>query len=396
MHVELPVGAFIAAGLVLIPLPWHWRACNVATVSISIWLFVSDIIYAINSIIWAGNVVDSAAIWCDITTKLQIGANMALPACCLCICIHLERIASVRQVRTTHSDKVRRMIFDAVLCWVIPMVYMALHYIVQGHRFDIIENFGCRPTIYVSIPAIFLIWVPPMTTAIVTFGFAAVALRHFFRRRLTFAKHLQTSNSGLTTSRYLRLMSMAVVQMVWNLLVTSLNIWFSCQHGMRSWISWENVHTGFSQIAYFPTFLIPPSTLSWTYALWWTVPISSIIFFVFFSFGQEAIKEYRKFFSWIHRIIFCQTVAKKLSASMKSILPRCKNGHEPSVLHKEQLSAESCYSPTCSERESTLYYQSSLTKDTLPSFPGTPATYNAKSPRLSSSEDSGEYPHEHV
>lgn len=51
---------------------------------------------------------------------------MALPACCLCICIHLERIASVRQVCTAHSDKIRRMIFDAALCWGIPMVYMAL------------------------------------------------------------------------------------------------------------------------------------------------------------------------------------------------------------------------------------------------------------------------------
>lgn len=143
MHVELPVGAFVAAGLVLVPLPWHWRACNVATVSIIIWLFVSNIVYGINSIIWAGNIADSVPVWCDISefdltylrycfllsilaTKLQVGANMALPACCLCICIHLERIASVRQVRTSHSDKVRRMIFDAVLCWAIPMVYMAL------------------------------------------------------------------------------------------------------------------------------------------------------------------------------------------------------------------------------------------------------------------------------
>ena len=47
-------------------------------------------------------------------------------------------------------------------------------YIVQGHRFDIVEDLGCRPTIYVSIPAIFLIWVPPMAAAIATFGFAGM------------------------------------------------------------------------------------------------------------------------------------------------------------------------------------------------------------------------------
>lgn len=209
-------------------------------------------------------------------------------------------------------------------------------YVVQGHRFDIVEDFGCRPTIYVSTPAIFLIWVPPLTVAVLTFGFAgmlcivaleecsdiflaALALRHFFRRRLTFAKHLQNSNSGLTTSRYFRLMSMAVVQMVWNLLVTSLNMWFSCQHGLRPWISWKNVHTGFSQIAYFPTLLIPPSTLMWTYALWWVVPISSILFLVFFAFGQDSMREYRKCVSWMRRVLCCEAGANERSGSTMSI-----------------------------------------------------------------------------
>ncbi|KAI6110417.1 GPCR fungal pheromone mating factor [Pisolithus croceorrhizus] len=304
MRAELPVGAFIAAGLVLVPLPWHWRARNVAMLSTIVWLFVANIIYAIDAIIWAGNVEDSVPVWCDITTKLQIGTNMALPACCLCICIHLERIASVRQVSTSHSDKMRRMIFDAMICWMIPIVYMALHYVVQGHRFDIVEDFGCRPTVYVSIPAIFLIWVPPITAALATFGFAAVAVRHFFRRRLMFAKHLQNSNSGLTTSRYFRLMSMAVVQMFWSLLITSFNMWFSCQNGLRPWISWDNVHMGFSQIAYFPTVFIPSSTLTWTYILWWALPASAVVFFAFFSFGHDAMNEYRECFSWVRRTIF--------------------------------------------------------------------------------------------
>ncbi|KAH7904573.1 pheromone A receptor-domain-containing protein [Hygrophoropsis aurantiaca] len=299
MQVGLPIGAFIAALLVLIPLPWHWRARNIATLSIIAWLFISNLIFAINSIIWANTVLNVAPIWCDISTKLQMGANMALPACCLCVCIHLERIASVRQVRTMHAEKLRRMFFDAALCWGLPIIYMALHYIVQGHRFDIVEEFGCRPTIYVSIPAIFLIWVPPMVAALLTLAYAGVALVHFFRRRLTFAKHLQDSTSGLTSSRYFRLMCMSVLQMVWGLLVTSLNMWFTCQHGLRPWISWANVHDGFSQIAYFPTVLIPQSTLTWTFALWWTVPVSSVFFFAFFSFGEEAMKEYRGCISWL-------------------------------------------------------------------------------------------------
>jgi len=51
---------------------------------------------------------------------------MALPACCLCLCIHLERIASVRQAHTTQEQKQRRMCFDGLMCWGLPAIYMAL------------------------------------------------------------------------------------------------------------------------------------------------------------------------------------------------------------------------------------------------------------------------------
>lgn len=374
MPAELPVGAFIAAGLVLVPLPWHWRARNVAMLSTIVWLFVSNMIYAVDAIIWAGNVEDSAPVWCDITTKLQVGTNMALPACCLCICIHLERIASVRQVATSHSDKIRRVIFDAIICWVIPMVYMALHYVVQGHRFDIVENFGCRPTVYVSIPAIFLIWIPPITAALATFGFAAVAVRHFFRRRVMFAKHLQNSNSGLTTSRYFRLMSMAVIQMFWSLIITSFNVWFSCQNGLRPWISWDNVHTGFSQIAYFPTVLIPTSTLTWTYILWWALPASAVIFFAFFSFGHDAVNEYRKCLSWVCSAILCRSPGKQSGdrenphagapSSCRSLAPPTKFPVEFWCNRRPSASS--------SEKESTVYDRDSVGKDSTTLSPDSP------------------------
>lgn len=59
-------------------------------------------------------------------TKVLIGANIALPAACLCVCMHLERVASVRQVRTTHADKRRRQIIEACFCFGLPALWMAL------------------------------------------------------------------------------------------------------------------------------------------------------------------------------------------------------------------------------------------------------------------------------
>jgi hypothetical protein len=66
-HPELPIFAFLAAVLVLIPLSWHWKARNVATLSIIAWLFVVNFIYGVNSIIWAGNVNNPVPVWCDIS-----------------------------------------------------------------------------------------------------------------------------------------------------------------------------------------------------------------------------------------------------------------------------------------------------------------------------------------
>ena len=66
-HPELPLFAFLTAILVLIPVPWHWRARNVATLAIIAWLFVVDVIFGVNSLVWAGNVNNPIPVWCDIS-----------------------------------------------------------------------------------------------------------------------------------------------------------------------------------------------------------------------------------------------------------------------------------------------------------------------------------------
>ncbi|KAJ8502460.1 hypothetical protein ONZ45_g11739 [Pleurotus djamor] len=224
LHLELPIASIICAILVLIPLPWHWRAGTVATISIIAWLFLANLINAVNSIIWRDNVIIQATIWCDITTKITVGCTFALPAALFCLCMHLERVSSIRQVSTTVKDKRRRQIVDSLLCFGVPAIFMALHYIVQGHRFDIVQFFGCRPTTYVSLPALFIMWIPPLLFSFGALIFAALAFRNFWRRRVMFALHLQNSNSALTPSRYFRLIAMSLFQMLFALFGTTFHM----------------------------------------------------------------------------------------------------------------------------------------------------------------------------
>ncbi|KJA26519.1 hypothetical protein HYPSUDRAFT_132654 [Hypholoma sublateritium FD-334 SS-4] len=298
-HPELPVFAFISAILTLIPALWHWRSQNVAILAMIFWLSLSDIINGVNTIVWAGNVRNPVPVWCDITSKFIVGASFALPLATLCICKHLEMVSSSRKVSYDAQDRKRRMIFEGFMCFIVPVVFMALHYIVQGHRFDIFENTGCQATVYISIEGILIIWFPQLLFTVVTLIYAALALHNFVRRRLTFAAHLQNSNSALTTNRYLRLIAMALTEIVWTTSLTSYNLWNNVSGGLRPWISWANVHSNFSRVAVFTIQEFPPQFARAMILFWWTLPASSLIFFVFFGFGEEALKEYRKIWMWI-------------------------------------------------------------------------------------------------
>lgn len=310
MHPEFVPIALISAISVLLVLPWHWRAGNVATLALAFWLFISNLIYGVDAAIWGDNARIVVPVWCDITTKLIIGANFAIPSACLCLCIHLERVASVRLAKSTVSDKRRRQIFEALMCFGLPLSFMALHFVVQGHRFDIIEEYGCRPTTYFSIPAIFIVWLPPLLASIIALVYAGLALRHFMLRRISFAAHLNATQSALTTSRYLRLMLMAGLQMIWGVTTTSYALWFTVIGiPIRPWTTWADVHSDFSRIDQYTVLFTPQQVLTGYYVLWWIVPISTLIFVAFFAFGSDAVEEYKKCFIWFRTRVLRQTIS---------------------------------------------------------------------------------------
>ena len=138
--------SFLAAALVLVPLPGHWRARNIPTLSLIAWLFVVNFAHGVNVIEWYDTTEIKLKIWCDISTwltlsesrfglwltvlfsvsKLVIGANMAIPSACFCLSLRLEGIAAVRSVKTSHNSKQRKMLVDVAICVGLPIIQMAL------------------------------------------------------------------------------------------------------------------------------------------------------------------------------------------------------------------------------------------------------------------------------
>ena len=210
----LPAGAFTAAFLVLVPAFWHWRAGNVPTLSLIAWLFTLNLIYGANSLVWSDNIWDKAPVWCDVceylflklyacsqtplafaAAKLIIGASTALPACTLCICKYLAMIGGNRTVGLNRKDRRRITMLDFALCWGVPVIFMALRkssnhssrdlnkglihlidYIVQEHRYNIVQYVGCQPVTYVSIPGILIVWVPPLLLSVGTLAYAGAKI----------------------------------------------------------------------------------------------------------------------------------------------------------------------------------------------------------------------------
>ena len=129
-----------------------------------------------------------------------------------------------------------------------------------------------------------------------------MALHHIIRRRIEFAAHLRNSRSALSPGRFLRLMAMAIVEMLWDTGVNAYIIWFNVTFGgFEPWISWANVHSNFSRVAVFPAFLIPHMFLTQLIWQWWIVPISCLFFFFFFAFGEEARADYLATIGWVRR-----------------------------------------------------------------------------------------------
>lgn len=67
MHPEIAPVSIIAALSLLLPLPWHWRSRNVATLSIIVWLFLINIVYAVDALLWGNSLRIMIPVWCDIS-----------------------------------------------------------------------------------------------------------------------------------------------------------------------------------------------------------------------------------------------------------------------------------------------------------------------------------------
>ncbi|KAH9916388.1 putative fungal pheromone GPCR, STE3-type [Epithele typhae] len=308
-----PVFSFLGFVLALIPLSWHLQAWNAGTCIYMLWAGLASLVEFVDSVVWYGSLKDVAPVWCDISTKFLIGAGVGIPASSLCIVRRLYKITSVSSVSVTRKEKLKAVYVDIAIAIGIPIIVMCLHYIVQGHRYNIIENIGCTPDIYNTVPAYPLVFMWPVLLGCITFVYAALTLRTFYIHRIRF-NQVVASNSSLTVSRYLRLIMLCCTEMALVAPLSGFSIYINTAGlQIQPWISWENTHYNFSFVELFPTFVWHAKLASHIAIEMgrWIYPCSAIMFFMLFGFAEEARRCYSTAFWRVAKVFGIQPKAQK-------------------------------------------------------------------------------------
>ncbi|KAK7435127.1 a-factor receptor [Stygiomarasmius scandens] len=396
-----PIMAFIGFVLVLIPFPWHLQAWNSGTCLFMAWMALGCLNAFVNSIVWRNDAIDRAPYWCDISSAITVALNVAIPATSLCINRRLYNIASCQTASISRADKRRQVIIDFAIALGLPILQIPLHLVVQGHRYDILEQVGCRPTTYNTIPAYPLSYLWPNIIGLISMVYGVLTLRAFMKRRQQFSQFL-SSSSGISIGRYFRLMCLAMVEIFINTPISAYGLYLNATHTkIQPWISWANTHYEFNIISQYPAIIWRSSeiTLLISELTRWSLILGAFVFFAFFGFADEARKHYRLAFRFIgKRLGFSFPTIPSLSSlreKKSSLLPTSNPSKPPRSLVLPHLSTISARDSVTSVAATSIRHSdlksdcSSPTIQQTPppaykSFPISPSTSSSFSATLDS------------
>nr|AGG68685.1 putative pheromone receptor [Flammulina velutipes]QHW03267.1 putative pheromone receptor protein isoform 5 [Flammulina filiformis] len=299
-----PICAFLGFVISLVPLPWHLQAWNSGTCAFMIWTATMCLVQFVNAIIWKDNMDNIAPIWCDISTQIILACSIGMPASILCISRRLYKITSIQSVSVTRKDKRKDVLIDMCIAVGVPLLVLGLHTIVHAHRFDILEQIGCYPVTFNTLPSYFLFYMWPILLGCTSFVYSGLTLRSFFIRRAQFTSLL--SSTSVTHTRYIRLMALSVCDMSFTV-PFAIYVMYIGTAGipLSPWISWDDTHYNWLRVQVVPAQIwrgISGYQITVELTRWLSV-FCAFTFFALFGFASEAKKNYRKAFGAVSKLV---------------------------------------------------------------------------------------------
>ncbi|KAE9411637.1 STE3-like pheromone receptor [Gymnopus androsaceus JB14] len=280
-----PILSLLAVIVSFIPFPWHFRARNIGTCAYMLSTGLFSLVEFINSIIWADNVNNVAPVWCDISAQVIIGAGVGITSSTLAISRQLYNISVLKGQSKTPKEKRIDIIINSIV--------MLLHIIVQPRRFDIFEEIGCQPATFNTVAAYLLYFIWPILIGLCSFVYSVLTLRNFYIHRVEFTKVASTT-SGMSPSRYIRLMLLVFVDMFCNTPIGVFAIIVSARAAVLPFSTLSQA-VDFTKVEFITAseWKADPLYHAIVEINRWVPVFCSFVFFGFFGFAEEAKKNYR-------------------------------------------------------------------------------------------------------
>ncbi|KAF8798449.1 fungal pheromone STE3G-protein-coupled receptor [Phlegmacium glaucopus] len=274
--------AFVAFLLCLIRFPMQLHAWNVGTHLLLAWVGISCLSLGINSIIWNHNTVNWAPVWCDISSRINIGISVAIPAINLCINRRLYLLASPTSLLPSEADMRREVVIDLAIGIGLPIIIIILSFLSQGYRFRIFEDYGCFTADFPSWVAVVISSVPPFLLELIAGIYGCLSIRAFYKRRSEL-NQLVSNHRNLDSNRYIRLMCFSIFDVLSGTPITFFYLYLAIM-GREPFPGLKKEHQDFSYVG-----LVPATS-------WRSTTIGELAIFVFFGifgFTQESVNNYR-------------------------------------------------------------------------------------------------------
>ncbi|KAG8866272.1 a-factor receptor, partial [Serendipita sp. 405] len=250
-----PIFCIISALLAIITIPAHYQSGNISIIAIGLWSIGGNIMAAANTIIWHGNLRNPNPIWGDICQAYFAVMATGLSSPTVHIQYMLWRIARNRKLWITPQQRRRQKIWAYFFGYGIPILFVVIHYIAQGHRYDVIEDLGPAPTTYLTPVAFALYYVWDPLFCIIALVFSILTYITCRRHQKEIANMFVSSKKHNANQYYRLLFLSAVLVFIHFPLVFWVVIANGVDYTIFPWISWEDTHSNYMRILYMTRFM---------------------------------------------------------------------------------------------------------------------------------------------
>ncbi|TAQ90611.1 hypothetical protein B7494_g1076 [Chlorociboria aeruginascens] len=315
--IALPLFAAVGILITIVPLRSLYRVKNIAACTLIITAMVLNIMTFVNALIWPTDNFDT---WwkgvglCDVEVAVRTPLFTLVTSSTMCITRLLARALDTdnAMLHETKAMRLRTLMIECLLVFTIPVLEVALHYLIQAQRFEVATIYGCADILDYSWPTLVIMHIWPPIFAIATCFYASkflapiiippltesvLVMYRLRKHRDALAGTLSSTGSGLSPRRFLKLFMLSLLLLLIFLPVTLyylyLNLppyWpaynFSAIHDPNFWPL-----IIFSKIADLPAL---------QYDGWLPIVLAFLIFF-FFGLNREAVQMYK---TWLVKLGF--------------------------------------------------------------------------------------------